>query len=122
MKKTAHALILALGGMLAFDCMNAAQSFADCYVLEPLPAVRGNYVRRDIVEPGVYEVDRRPSVYGWTKGPDGEPRRILLRPYKNYAHFQRPYIAWSRERPLITPEGHRWRHVRSKADCESGAQ
>ena len=117
MKKPAYALILALGGMLALDCMNAAESLAECYVMEPLPTVRGNYIRRDIAEPGVYDVDRSPSVYGWTKGSDGEPRRILLRPYKNYTHFQRPYIAWSHERPVITPEGYRWRRVRSGPGC-----
>jgi hypothetical protein len=158
-------------------------------VRAPLRPVHRTYIRRDVVEPGVYEVVRSPSLYGWTseavespgaviwheepgvyrtvqvrvrraggwtwragcvrgqeaicrvRRPDSfvtierhilvKPgrrwaertpssigyvhRRLLLRPYKNIAHFQRPYIAWSREHLTIQPEGSRL--VRVQPDC-----
>ena len=99
MKNKARALGVAIAGIVAFDCTSAGVSLEECVVKVPRPVHR-TYIRRDVVEPGVYEVQRRPSVYGWT--PDG--RRILLRPYKNIAHFERPYIAWYRERLTIQPE------------------
>jgi hypothetical protein len=43
-----------------------AQAFAECYEQGPLPTVRRSYLYRNIEEPGVYEVTRRPSQYGWT--------------------------------------------------------
>jgi hypothetical protein len=66
--------------------------------------IHRTYIRRDVVEPGVYEVRRVPAQYGWVVSGGGEPRRILLRPYKNIAHFERPYISWYREHLTIVPE------------------
>jgi len=99
MRNKTQALSVAIAGIVTIDCIFAGASLAECVVKVPRPVHR-TYIRRDVVEPGVYEVQRRPSVYGWT--PDG--RRILLRPYKNVTHFQRPYIAWYREHLTIQPE------------------
>jgi hypothetical protein len=120
MKKSARALSVAIIGVLALDSTLTAR--AECYVKAPLRPVYRTYIRRDVMEPGVYEVARRPSLYGWTYQAAGVPggyvhRRILLKPYKNIAHFQRPYIAFSRERLTIQPEGYRWRRVRANTDC-----
>lgn len=125
MKKTAQALSVAIIGAMALagaDAFGAdvepaaAKVRADCYVQAPLPPVHRSYIRRDVVEPGVYEVGRSPAVYGWTRTCCAE-RRVLLRPYKNYAHFQRPYIAYYRERVTVQPEGWRWVPARRPAGC-----
>jgi hypothetical protein len=92
-------LSVAIAGIVAFDGISAGVSLAECVLKAPRPVHR-TYIRRDVAEPGVYEVQRQPSLYGWTL--DG--RRILLRPYKNVTHFQRPYIAWYREHLSILPE------------------
>ncbi len=191
MNKTARALSVAMASLLALECGLAGPGLAECVVQEPLRPVHRTYIRRDVVEPGVYEVQRQPSQYGWTSEPAGEPsrviwheepavyrsvpvrvrrsggwiwetrsvhgqpalcrvrlpatyvtaerrvlvhrgrrwaertpssvgyvhRRILLRPYKNIAHFQRPYIAWSREHVTVQPEGYVWRPTGAKPDC-----
>jgi hypothetical protein len=138
MRQCARAFSVAIVGFLALAGAAVETARAECYVQAPLRPVHRTYIRRDVVEPGVYEVTRSPSVYGWTHvmaekrvlvrrgrrwaertpSSGGEAnRRILLRPYKNYAHFQRPYIALSRERVAIQPEGTRW--VRATApDCQ----
>jgi hypothetical protein len=190
MKKTAQAFSVAIIGALTLG--SAAEfALAECYVQGPLPSVHRSYIRRDVVEPGVYEVGRSPAVYGWTRQAVAQPgaviwheepslyrtvqvrvrkpggsvwseqcvngqpgicrthvpatyvtvekrilvkrghrwaervpgsvdyveRRVLLRPYKNYAHFQRPYIAFSREHLSIQPEGYRWVPASAKPDC-----
>jgi len=103
MKISAGALGVIIAGVLALDCGLAGQSLAQCVSASRPRPVHRTYIRRDVVEPGVYEVRRSPAVYGWVvKG--GEPRRILLRPYKNIAHFERPYISWYREHLTILPE------------------
>ncbi len=191
MKRTAQAFSVAILGALAFAGVAVELARAECYVQAPLRPVHRTYIRRDVVEPGVYEVGRSPSVYGWVdqavEQPGGviwreEPsvyrtiqvrvrrpggsawrraciggqaamcrvrvpptyvtvekrilvhrgrrwaertpssigyvhRRILLRPYKNYAHFQRPYIAYSRERLTIEPEGSRWVPASTEPHC-----
>ncbi len=66
--------------------------------------IHRTYIRRDVVEPGVYEVRRVPAQYGWVVSGGGEPRRILLRPYKNITHFEPPSVAWYREHLTIVPE------------------
>jgi hypothetical protein len=99
MRNKARLLGAAIMGIVAFDTVSAGVSLAECALKVPRPIHR-TYIRRDVVEPGVYEVQRQPSLYGWT--PDG--RRILLRPYKNVTHFQPPYIAWYREHLTIQPE------------------
>jgi len=185
MKKSARALSAAIIAALALDCTIAADLRAECYVKEPLRPVHRTYIRRDVVEPGVYDVSRTPSVYGWTDEAVHEPgetiwheepslyrtvpvrvrrpggwlwrkqciggkeavcrvrtppaymtvekrvlvrrgkrwsekvpastgyvqRRLLLKPYKNYAHFQRPYTSWYRVHLTIQPEGYRWVRV-----------
>ena len=190
MKKTVQAFSVAIIGALTLGgAVELAQ--AECYVQAPLRPVHRSYIRRDVVEPGVYEVGRRPSVYGWTHQAVAQPgaviwheepsvyrtvpvrvrqrggsvwreqciggqagvcrvhvppsyvtvekrvlvkrghrwaehspsevtyveRRVLLRPYKNYSHFQRPYIAFSREHLAIQPEGSRWVRASAKPDC-----
>ena len=190
MKKTAQAFSVAIIGALAMGSA-AVGARAECYVQAPLPPVHRSYIRRDVVEPGVYEVGRSPGVYGWThqavvqpgaviwheepsvyrtvqvrvRQPGGSAwreqchngqaavcrvhvppsyvtvekrvlvqrgrrwaehtpsavgyvdRRVLLKPYKNYAHFQRPYIAFSREHVTVQPEGSRWVPANTKPDC-----
>src|SRR5947209_2135076 len=65
MKKPAQFLSVAIIGMLAFDCALTASAQAECYVKAPLRPIHRSFVRRDVVEPGVYEIGRRPSQYGW---------------------------------------------------------
>ncbi|HZV21445.1 MAG TPA: hypothetical protein VE986_07865 [Hyphomicrobiales bacterium] len=134
MRSPGQAIFAALAIVLALDC--AAN--AECYVEAPLRPVHRTYIQRDVVEPGVYEVARSPSLYGWVRQPVEESglvrprrrwaarapssigyvhRRILLRPYKNYAHFQRPYIAFSVEHLTIQPEGSRLVPLAKKPDC-----
>ncbi len=191
MKKTAQAFSVAIIGALAMGSAAIAPVRAECYVQAPRPPVHRSYIRRDVVEPGVYEVSRSPATYGWTRQAAVQPggvvwheepsvyrtvpvrvrqpggsawreqcvngqaavcrlrvppsyitvekrvlvkrgrrwaeripatvaytdRRVLLRPYKNYAHFQRPYIAFSREHLTVQPEGYRWVRTPSKPDC-----
>jgi hypothetical protein len=192
MRLCARAFSVAIVGLLALTGAGVETARGECYVQAPLRPVHRTYIRRDVVEPGVYEVTRSPSVYGWThqrveqpgaaiwheepsvyrtvqvrvRTPGGSVwrsacvkgqaavcrvrapasyvtvekrilvqrgrrwaertpssagvvhRRILLRPYKNYAHFQRPYIALSRERVAVQPEGARWVRAEAKPDCQ----
>jgi hypothetical protein len=192
MKRCAQAFSVAIVGVLALAGAAVETVRAECYVRAPLRPVHRTYIRRDVVEPGVYEVTRSPSSYGWThqtvqqpdaviwheepsvyrtvqvrvrkpggsvwrsacvqgqaalcrvrvpptyvtvekrilvkrgrrwaeRSPSSESvihRRILLRPYKNYAHFQRPYIALSRERVAVQPEGSRWVPAGGQPDCQ----
>jgi hypothetical protein len=104
MKRTAWTSSVAIAGIMALECIVAGQSLAECPAKEPPRPVHRTYIQRDVVEPGVYEVGRSPAVYGWICKPGEPPRRVLLRPYKNATQFQRPYIAWSRERVTVIPE------------------
>jgi hypothetical protein len=104
MKKSAGALGVAILGMLALDCSLAGESAAQCVSAAPPRTMHRTYIRRDVQEPGVYGIGRTPSRYGWVRDRNGEPRRVLLKPYKNRAHFQRPYISWYREHLSILPE------------------
>ena len=104
MRNSAKALGLAAGGILALEGIFAAPGHAECVAKAPPRPVHRTYIRRDVVEPGVYEVGRRAALYGWICRPGEEPRRVLLRPYKNVTHFQRPYVAWSREHVTVVPE------------------
>ncbi len=110
MKKWTQAFSVAVLGALVFAGAAGGEARADCTVQGPLRPVHRTYIRRDVVEPGVYAVSRSPSQYGWVHVYNEETgaylhRRILLRPYKNYSHFQRPYIAYYREHLSIQPEG-----------------
>jgi hypothetical protein len=44
--------------------------------------------------------------------------RVLLRPYRNISHHERPAVRFHRERVTIQPEGERWAPVRGKPDCD----
>ncbi len=99
MRKTAQAFSVAIIGAVALAGASV-DARAQCQTASP--PVQRTYIRRDVVEPGVYEVARATAAYG-RAGCCGE-RRILLRPYKNYAHFQRPYIAFSQEHVAVQPE------------------
>ncbi len=76
-----------------------------------LPATYVTAEKRILVKRGRRWAERTPPATAYVT------RRVLLRPYKNYAHFQRPYIAWSRQSLSIEPEGFRWREVPAKPDC-----
>ena len=52
-------------GRFGFAGAAVEKAGAECYVQAPLPPVRRIYIRRDVIEPGVYEVKRSPSLYGW---------------------------------------------------------
>ncbi len=191
MKQSARQVGVAMIGILALDCVVTVPAGAECYVQAPLRPVTRTFIQRDMVEPGVYDVSRRPAAYGWAEQRVEEPgrviwhetpatyrtvpvrirraggwtwqkqvihgkealcrirlpatyvtvekrilvhrgsrwaertpssigyvhRRILLRPYKNVVHFQRPYIAYSREHVVVQPEGYRWRLTRASPDC-----
>ena len=191
MSKPARALSVAIIGILAFEGIVTTAARAECYVQAPLRPVHRTFIRRDVVEPGVYDVSRRPGLYGWThqrveeageviwhetpavyrtvpvrvrraggwiwqkqlihgkeamcrvripasyvtvekrilvqrgrRWAEHTPssigyihRRILLRPYRNLSHFQRPYIAFSREHVTVEPEGYRLRPTRANPDC-----
>jgi hypothetical protein len=104
MMRRAGVLGLAAIGTLGLACAFAGESAAQCASDTHPRVVHRTVIQREVKEPGVYEVRRLPSVYGWVKGADGEPRRVLLRPYKNGTHFQRPYVSWYRERQTIAVE------------------
>jgi hypothetical protein len=163
-------------------------SASECYEKAPLRPVHRTYLRRDVLEPGVYAVSRVPSLYGWrkrrvishpvtwheepaiyktvsstvrvrggwtwemrdVKGKDilckvrlpdryetverkvlvkparrwaSRPQystvheRVLLRPYKNLAHYYRPHVHFARERAYIQPEEYRWLPTSLRPDC-----
>jgi hypothetical protein len=104
MNTRARTLAIAAAGILAGAATLAGEAAAQCATDAHPRTVHRTVIQRDVQEPGAYEVARRPSVYGWVKGRDGEPRRVLLRPYKNRTHFQRPHISWYRERQVIAVE------------------
>ena len=80
------------------------------------PVVHRTFKKRIQVEQGVYEVVRTPSVYGWTvpvppdaKGASfaedgGVSRRVLLKPYRNIAVYDRAKHVYTTERVTIQPE------------------
>jgi len=192
MKNWTRGFFIGLAGLTGFAVAAPDMAQAECYVQAPLRPVHRTFIRRDVVEPGVYEVSRSPSLHGliqrqvavagavvwhetppvyrtvavrvrkpggslwreqcvggqaavcrvrvppqdilvekqvvvrpghrWAEqiSPDAvalTERRVLLRPYKNYAHFQRPYVAFSRERVAVQPEGSRWVRVPSQPRC-----
>jgi hypothetical protein len=57
--------------ILAGAAFESAQ--AECYVQAPQRPVHRTYVRRDVVEPGVYEAARATSLYGWAHKKDERP-------------------------------------------------
>jgi hypothetical protein len=112
-KKSIRALSLTFIVALTANAPFALPAQAECYEVAPVRPVHRTYIRRDVAEPGVYGVYRRPPVYGWVRTKvcdecDGSARyayrRVLLRPYKNIVDYQRPGIVYSRERLAIMPE------------------
>lgn len=74
------------------------------------PRVHHRTVRKRIVErPGIYQIERRPGVYGWRKVKvrtrSGHvvwrKKRVLLKPYENVARYHKPKQRWVRERQRI---------------------
>ncbi len=76
MKRTAQAFSVAIIGALALGGA-ASDARAECYVQAPLAPVHRSYIRRDVVEPGVYEVGRSPAVYGWTRQAVAQPGGVI---------------------------------------------
>jgi hypothetical protein len=112
MKYPAKAFGVAVTAIIASGGLPIVSAQAQCSAYSQPRPVQRTFIQRDVVEPGVYEVSRQPAVYGWIRekvvAADGSveyvQRRVLLRPYKNVSHFQRPYIAFSRERVTVQPE------------------
>ena len=75
--RTARALSVAVIGALAMAGAAAGLAQAECYVQAPLRPVHRSYIRRDVVEPGVYEVARSPSTYGWTGQAFEQPGEVI---------------------------------------------
>lgn len=75
MRRSSRALRVAMVGLLIFD--GALMARAECYVQAPLRPVKRTFIRRDVVEPGVYEVARQPSLYGWVKEPVAVPGPVV---------------------------------------------
>jgi hypothetical protein len=113
-------LSVLLGGALAFSFASAANAggceWGGCEQATSAPVVHRTFKKRIQVEQGVYEIARRPSLYGWTvpvaadaKGAswaddEGGSRRVLLKPYRNYAIYHRAKHINATERVAIQPE------------------
>ncbi len=74
------------------------------------PRVRHRVVRKHIVKrPGIYEIKRRPGLYGWRKVKvrtrSGHvvwrKKRVLLRPYENYVRYHKPKQRWVYKRQRV---------------------
>lgn len=63
--KSMRALWVSFIAIAVFDGAVAAKSNAGCPESGPPRIVHRSFVRRDIVEPGLYPVSREPSLYGW---------------------------------------------------------
>lgn len=79
--------------------------------------IKRTIISRIEIEPGLYEIEREPSLYGWVErrvllsteyGYKPEYRtvkkRILLKPYKNKAVYHRGKYKFIREQVVIYPE------------------
>lgn len=77
-----------------------APAQAECYEKAPVRPVYRTYIRRDVVEPGVYGVYRTPSVYGVAQEKVYEPGEVIV-------HEQEPvYRTVTRE--VRKPGGWAW--------------
>lgn len=74
------------------------------------PRVRYRRVLKHVVKrPGIYEIKRRPGLYGWRKvrvrTRSGHvvwrKKRVLLRPYENVAKYHEPKDRWVYKRQRI---------------------
>jgi len=77
MKTTAQAFSVAIVAALTLTGGALESAQAEFYVQAPLNPVHRSYIRRDVVEPGVYEVARSPAVYGWTPQAVGQPGGVI---------------------------------------------
>jgi hypothetical protein len=92
--------------------------YGNCYEQAPAPVMHRTFLRRVTTDPGAYEIDREPSVYGLATrrelvddGVEWRQKRILLRPYKNIAIYHRARNHYVRERIAIQPESFIWQPV-----------
>jgi len=91
-----------------------------CYDVPSTQPIHRTFKRQVTIAPGVYEIERRPSLYGWVKHKirhrDGSysyvKERILLRPYKNIAVYHKADQRYYNERVTIYPERESWSHFR----------
>ena len=106
-------LSVLLAGSLAGDAKAGGSCWDECYGGEKPPVVHKTYRKRIQVEQGVYEIARKPSVYGWTLPYSGDikgsgygerSRRVLLKPYRNVAIYNRARHVYTSERVAIQPE------------------
>lgn len=112
-------LSVLLGGALTFSFASAANAggceWGGCEQATHAPVVHKTFKKRIQVEQGVYEIARRPSLYGWTvpvagdaKGAgwagDEGSRRVLLKPYRNVAIYHPAKHIKETERVAIQPE------------------
>ncbi len=68
------ALVAALAGNGAIAGETRCGTAVACYQKEPAPVIHRTLQRRHVIEPGLYEVARVPSLYGWRK------RRVVIEP------------------------------------------
>jgi hypothetical protein len=109
------ALMSSLGG----QAKAGGTCWDECYGGQKPPVVYKTYKKRIQVEQGVYEVVRKPSLYGWTLPYSGDikgsgygaaygerSRRVLLKPYRNIAIYNRARHVYTTERVAIQPESY----------------
>ncbi len=74
------------------------------------PRVHHRVVRKHVVKrPGIYQIQRRPGVYGYRKikvrTRSGHVvyrnKRVLLKPYQNVARYHKPQQRWVHERQRV---------------------
>ncbi|MBJ7542850.1 hypothetical protein [Rhodomicrobium udaipurense] len=64
MKNWTRGFCFGLAGLSVLTVVAPNDAGAECYVQAPLRPVHRTFIRRDVVEPGVYEVSRRASQHG----------------------------------------------------------
>ncbi len=87
--------------------------------------VKGREIMCRVRRPDRYEtVEKRVLVSRGRRWAERAPasvsyvhERVLLRPYRNVVHYQRPYIRNYRETLRIQPEGYRWLPSSLRPDC-----
>jgi hypothetical protein len=77
MKRCARAFSVAILGALTLAGAAFENARAECYVQAPLRPVHRTFIRRDVVEPGVYEATRSPSQYGWVHKKVVQPGEVV---------------------------------------------
>ena len=109
---------ISAGEAKAADCLNGC--LAPVPEAAP-PIVHRTFRQRIEIKRGVYEISRRPALYGWVVPGDptakgasyagwdhapayDEGRRVLLRPYRNVVTYDRAKHIYPKERLAIQPE------------------